>query len=562
MAPFQQGSQFMVSPHGIHVATVQLSGSRKVLVYDGVVGPKFDSLFGQDGEHPVTFSPDNNHWAYCGQQGNEWVVMRDGAEFMRGPGAANGTVNIQYCTLGFSPNSQHLYLTSVQDAATAANFFRFVWDGKASPVGAPNDLRLYAFSPDGNHFAYIWNEPTTQAPHTHLYIDNKEAPYNAGSMQWSADSQHLYSVRLVPVPGSRAGHVMEALLDGRPFLRADGLRLFVPPAGNMVAAAVVKNNPTGAASNFLVIGGKQVPGSESPSEITNMVFSPDGKRYATLYHNGSGQAWFFSDGKKGQTYQGVGRLGVLQTIVAFTPDSSKMVYTATMSEQEFLIENDQESDPYRGFTQVLLAPSGNHVATAWQGQVTLDQKLIQFPGKDPRLGNATGLSFSPDGTRLAGALRDSSGISIFVDGAILPGWGATNDGPVDNIQNHVYTWSPDSKHVAYFCRSSNPAAGSDQYVCMDGKAIHLGSLGSYANLTFSADSNHLFWTVRRPGYGIRVFADGQPVFEGDSTSPGGMIKGTWEPGPGSSLLLLTQDQSGLKRVSITPSSTSGLASLF
>ena len=138
----------------------------------------------------------------------------------------------------------------------------------------------------------------------------------------------------------------------------------------------------------------------------------------------------------------------------------------------------------------------------------------------------------------------------------------TNDGPVDNIQNHTYTWSPDSKHVAFFCRSGNPAAGSDQYVCMDGKAFHLGNLGSYANLTFSADSNHLFWTVRRPGYGIRVFADGQPVFEGDSTSPGGMIKGTWEAGPGSSLLLLTQDQEGLKRVSITPAPGASIATMF
>ena len=217
-----------------------------------------------------------------------------------------------------------------------------------------------------------------------------------------------------------------------------------------------------------------------------------------------------------------------------------------MSEQQFLILNDRESDPYRGFTQVVLASSGNHVATSFQGQVTLDQKLIQFPGKDPRLGNAMGLSFSPDGTRLAGMLRDSAGIGIFVDGAVLPGYGAANDGQISDIQNHAYTWSPDSKHVAFFCRSSNPAAATDVYVCMDGSAFHLGAGGSYANLTFSADSNHLFWTVRRPGYGIRVFADGSPVFEGNSTNPGGMIAGTWEAGPGSSLLLLTQDQAGLR----------------
>ncbi len=562
MAPFQQGGQFRVSPHGIHVASSQLSGSRKVLVYDGVAGPKFDALVPQDGENPVIFSPDNNHWAYCGQQGNEWVVMRDGAEFMRGPGGVNSAVGPEDCTLGFSSNSQHLFFTSVQLGSDNSHWFRFVWDGKASALGAERDMRSVAFSPDGNHFAYIWTTPDTRTPVTHLYIDNKPAPYDAGYMQWSGDSQHLYSVRLLPASGGRGAQVMEALLDGKPFLRADRLRLFVPPAGNMVAAAVFRNGPTGPGSNVLVIGGRPVPGSESPSEITNMVFSPDGKRYATLYHNASGQAYVLSDGKKGQTYQGVGRLGVLPTTIAFTPDSSKMVYTAAMSEQQFLILNDRESDPYRGFTQVVLASSGNHVATSFQGQVTLDQKLIQFPGKDPRLGNAMGLSFSPDGTRLAGMLRDSAGIGIFVDGAVLPGYGAANDGQISDIQNHAYTWSPDSKHVAFFCRSSNPAAATDVYVCMDGSAFHLGPGGSYANLTFSADSNHLFWTVRRPGYGIRVFADGSPVFEGNSTNPGGMIAGTWEAGPGSSLLLLTQDQAGLKRVSITPAAGASIATMF
>ncbi len=62
MAPLQQGNLFKVSPHGIHVATLQLSGSRKVVYYDGVPGPKLDEFFGEDGMGGIAFSPDSNHW--------------------------------------------------------------------------------------------------------------------------------------------------------------------------------------------------------------------------------------------------------------------------------------------------------------------------------------------------------------------------------------------------------------------------------------------------------------------------------------------------------------------
>jgi len=58
MAPIEQGAAFAVSPHGVHVATVSHAGSRVLIIYDGVPGPKFDQLFLQDGAHGVVFSPD------------------------------------------------------------------------------------------------------------------------------------------------------------------------------------------------------------------------------------------------------------------------------------------------------------------------------------------------------------------------------------------------------------------------------------------------------------------------------------------------------------------------
>lgn len=65
VAPFIQGVQFAVSPHGIHVAIPGPSGSRQVVLYDNLAGPKFDKLFPEgDGSSPIIFSPDGKRYAY------------------------------------------------------------------------------------------------------------------------------------------------------------------------------------------------------------------------------------------------------------------------------------------------------------------------------------------------------------------------------------------------------------------------------------------------------------------------------------------------------------------
>ena len=46
MAPLAPGAKFFISPHGVHVATSENSGSRVVIYYDGVPGPKFDEITG------------------------------------------------------------------------------------------------------------------------------------------------------------------------------------------------------------------------------------------------------------------------------------------------------------------------------------------------------------------------------------------------------------------------------------------------------------------------------------------------------------------------------------
>ena len=564
MAPLQQGSAFVVSEKGIHVASKQLSGSRQIIVYDGMAGPKFDRLL-QDvnlpGSHPVVFSPDGNHWAYCGIQGSEWVVMLDGKEFVQQPAVDSDKADFRSCDLGFSSNSKHLFFLSVRDPNNVSGTGRFFWDGKPGPLGAPMDKRFYAISPDGDHFAYVWNDPTPHSTKWQLYIDNQPAPYNAGSPQWSADSKHLFTIRNVP-PVPRGHGYQEALVDGKAFLRADVVNLFPAPAGDMVVARVTRVAQDLKRSYLLTVNGKMVPGSETTAQIGDPVFSADGKHYAAIYRETTGRGSVFCDGKHGQTYMSIGGQGELKTRVAFTADSSKLVYTATSlgsgtGTGAFVVIDDQESDALMPLSSTVIAPAGNRVATTGAGQVTLDGKLLQLPGVDPRGMSAVTLSFSPDGSHYAFILYNRGDTTLYRDGV-----GQSSYRTLSSALGS-YVWSPDGKHIAYFCRSANPASGNEAYLCYDDKAVRLSMAPAYlASLMFSADSNHLYWVGKEMAYKMRIFADGKPVYEANSTSPAGFAPETFQSAPDGSLLVLTQGDQGLERVSITPSSSSSVAALF
>jgi len=568
MAPLQEGAQFAVSPHGIHVATASHSGSRQVIIYDGVVGPKFDQLVGQNGVQSIVFSPDGNRYAYCAQLGNEWVVMLDGKELARGS-RSTGAIGPTSCMLGFTSNSKHLYFTSLQDNPSPSAPVRFFFDGKPGPFGAPYSTRDYVFSPDGDHFAYLVTDLST--PHsmrTLLFIDGQPAPYNAGDPQWSADSQHLYTKRGVRLPNVSATDV---LLDGKPIMRAEYVVLYIPPVGNMVVALVRRGVGRTPTTEFLVIGGKEVPGSENTGSgaTQNLAFSPDGKHYSAVYHDTNNRYWVFSDGKKGETYDSIGSFATYSSDATanygsapFTADSSTLVYMVGNGNKEYIVFGGQESDEILGLTDSLLSTAGKHFLTTGSGYVTLDGKVLHLPNLIPNVTQASNLGFSPDGAHYAFRLQAREGPSLYIDGVQQTAFRPTGGGQMTNINTRPYVFSPDSKHIAYFCRSANPAvAVEDMYLCLDDKAVLLGRVGP-SNLTFSPDSNHLFWSDVTAQNGFRLFVDGKPVLDGFPGAQGGFSRETWQMGPDGPLSLLMQDGTGLKRVNITPSSGTSIGTLF
>src|SRR5258708_4224197 len=109
VGPAAPDAKYVVSPRGVHLATVARKGSRVAVVLDGVDGPRFDEILtpqlpwvdprGPAEEArlvgtiainlyplgPVTFSKDGNRFAYLARLSKEWVLMADNKEVLRIP---------------------------------------------------------------------------------------------------------------------------------------------------------------------------------------------------------------------------------------------------------------------------------------------------------------------------------------------------------------------------------------------------------------------------------------------------------------------------------------------
>jgi WD40 repeat protein len=417
LAPREQGAQFAVSPRGVHMGAVSHSGSRWTVIYDGVPGPQFDQVFQQGNSLTgLIFSPDGSRYAYCGLQGNEAVVMVDGKELFRDSHTnVQSRIDANSCQqMSFTSNNKHVYFFSMSKYEGATDGFRFVFDGKADPMGSNNDLRSFAFSPDGDHVAYVWSgcgRDTTQK----LLIDGKPAPYLAGNPQWSADSQHLYTT------ATRPQQTFELLADGKPMIRANSVRLFIPPVGNMVVAVATKTTGTGSTSS-LVIGGKVVPGSEATApgiscNISTFAFSADGKHYAIACSTANGRAYVFADGKKSLDYgrldpfYSYGTRGATRT-VGFTAGSGSPVFVGNSGGAQFVVVGSQESNQMNQMGEVAISPAGNHVLAAGLKSMAVDGKVLAMPQSD----RTFSLVFSPDGAHYAYGVQSRTGIIVYLDG--------------------------------------------------------------------------------------------------------------------------------------------------
>jgi hypothetical protein len=556
VGPYSQGAQIEISPGQVHLASLVPNGSKWSIVVDGQAGPKVDQVFNQGGGAAgVSFSPDNNHYAYCALIGSDYVVMVDGKEIFRDSRAdMQGRITDASCGgIQFSANSKHVYFTSSIRYDSSHDMTRFVWDGVAEPPGVGGDYRSFGFSPDGEHFAYNWSDPTQSAGPERLVVDGKMASYNGDTLRWSGDSQHLYSINRITQPKSE----WDVLMDGKPILKTDTVMLYVAPVGPMWVAKVTRVNGIPNPYQFLVAGGKVVsPNFPGGSSVGDVVFSADGKHYAAVVNNVNGRAAVFTDGKLGETYARFDPFSTwsyppkAQSTVAFTADGSRVAYLGdNASGSQFLVVGDQESDAIRGLSYLAIAPVGNHVLAAGFNQIVLDGKML------PTLpGQVYQPLFNLDGSHYAFVVQNSNGPVVYLDGVPQRAYTAFQ------VNGSYYTFSPDGKHLAYFCHSTSASAGNEEGVCLDGKYMPQGQGNALSNLTFSSDSNHLFWNFRQ-GPNVRIFADNKPVLDSGAPSVGFQAQ-SWQADGKSGLVILVHDGDSFKRVTITPAPSSSVAGML
>jgi hypothetical protein len=183
----------------------------------------------------------------------------------------------------------------------------------------------------------------------------------------------------------------------------------------------------------------------------------------------------------------------------------------------------------------------------------LDGKSLDLGGSGPGLAQTTWFRFSPDGSHYS----FQQGQRMYLDGVPQLAFSFAGGTPAG-------LWSPDSKHLVFLCASTDPSAPPNQIgLCLDGKYIGLGQ-AAFGNVTFSPDSNHVYFAQSISQGGIRVYADGQAVLEGYPVGGGvgSFGSGTYEMHPDGTLVMVVQDNSGLKRYSVTASSSRGIATLL
>jgi hypothetical protein len=311
--------------------------------------------------------------------------------------------------------------------------------------------------------------------------------------------------------------------------------------------------------SFLVVSGKKVPGSETVERgsIDDVVFSPDGKHYAAKCGDINSHHYVIIDGKRGQEYNSVEKL-------AFTPDASTVVYSASVNGKSFVVVGDQEFGGSSAAVTAFIAPAGNRVAgliyNNGNPSLLIDKKVTRLDGR-----GVADLGFSPDGAHYAYfAIDAGNGGRLVIDGVTQPQSVLNTVDTMDlaNSQALKYIFSPDSKHVAHFAAPPTPTGGAQRGIFLDGKFVPASSEGTNSQLTFSPDSKHLFWIHAYGNNPYRLFIDGKPLVDFYSASNTvGTIPHWWDFDADGNLLFLAQDDNSLKRIMVTLPKETNVATL-
>lgn len=572
VGPANAGGIYVTSPRGGHIAFAGTKGIKAYVSVDGVDGPLVDELFtptgqsfynpAQMGVHawlsgggntssvmPVILSEDGEHYAYAARIGNEYIVIHDGKEIARGPRTA---LSLNYGALTLSPTGRHVFWDEMK-MENSNGSWRLMMSGKPGPWSGHQTMTP-SFSGDDVRFAYNAGKIGNYQDQI-LVIDGKEAGYAGLKPMFTADGKSVITMRAIPN--------VAVFVDGKPAIEGLSIdKIIVAPAGKNWGAIVRTKlvNNMGVGTFFL--NGKAVDGTDGAQSA---VFSPDGKHYAVICQNAASRSSFLvADGKAGPEFGGIS-----DQLIRWTPDGSKVIYTATASGRNFVVVNHEPVavNALMGLNPIVLPKEGSKYSYGtYDGtnrifSLIVDGQSVLLPGVYP-YGDT--ITLSPDGSRYAyffGPIGRSELTGIAIDGKAAEGLSPLYFAkwrPTDAITPSVI-FSPDSKHVAHLGRTAKP---DDQGLYVDGQLAYATKRTPFYP-TFSPDSKHLYWATTQTADGkplYTVFADGREVVKANAQAFSSTA-GNWTMSDKGVLTVFATDGDAVKRYRVSAPSDSSIDSM-
>jgi hypothetical protein len=375
-----QGGLF--SANSKHTAYMAARGRERFIVVDGVIGPKYQAVsdfhFSQDGEHhvyvgrrhrhdyrvvfdgaedvqahpsplgPLCFSADGRQVAYVvtevsgrqfqfhrhdlGYRLVAWSVTQvsDGTTVQRVQRhRADGSKD--FCGTGY----RHVHGDSLRFSLDGARLAFIAARGPGEEVmvldgveGKPHQMieRLYGFSRDGRHFAYIGDGKVIR--------DGVEGKDRVGAWEllFSPDGAHL------AVAGVR---------NHRPVVLVDGVE--VKGSANRIDQHVAfRFSPDGARLAFAARQSVFLNGVEGKrfAEVdgTSLTFSRDGTRLAYVAARRLGRYLVVTNGVEGKEYH-----EIRTSSLTFSADGAHLAYVARSGEKWVLVVDGVEVGTYDAF---------------------------------------------------------------------------------------------------------------------------------------------------------------------------------------------------------------------
>lgn len=549
---------YIISRNGLTLASLVMKGTRSVVIVNGREGPVFDEFIPMGGNafnspDSVLFSPDGQSHAYAARVSDSYLVIRDGQELFRGP-LANRPFQGTTGQLRMSPGGKHVYFMDMVSPAPGQNAWRFVVNGKPGPLSSNNNSFSISFSPDDSRWVYTAAKFGGARDERLMVVDGKEVASPGLVTRFTADN------KLVTVlPDQQDTWTLN--IDGRPVVKGvpQPEKIWFPATGSRFAAAVRK----GPEKVGLVVDGKEVNAADGARNVTEVVFSPDGKRYLAVCQTASAN-FVITDGNKGPEYRTV-------TWPTFTRDSSRAIYVVGSGAKSFVITDGQESAGFEGigglFVKLAMPKTGARFAyTTYNGMNTehtlvVDAKPVTLNKRAP-MGDSLG--FSDNGARyalVATATGRSDISALIVDGEEVPEmsphrmmWGTSDQ------LNHVgyFVLSPDGRHIA-----NVGTRGAERGLFVNSKLV--SATGStFFRPMFTPDSKHLLWVALIPGKTVRdygVYVDGRLAVELPSP-PNDGIGSRWEMTPDGVYQFLSVAGNVIKRYRVTAPDDTSIATLL